>query len=150
MCLHFRCFVPLPQLTDEYDRVTLLTYLDQDPSKYIVYDVIKMACMVFEIRTIEDYSLTDIVVIDLNNITVGHVVKYTLPVLRKIELSVFVSSRKYIRTPLIRELVIPSSNYPDRLGHSRKCFLTLFFFHCFTTHFNSLNFIYQLMHFYIQ
>jgi len=25
-----------------------------------------------------------------------------------------------------------------------------FFFHCFAVHFNSLNFIYQLMHFYIQ
>jgi hypothetical protein len=93
--LHFRCFIPLPELTEEYDRVTLLTYLDQDPSKYIVYDVIKMAFMVFEIRSIEDYSLADIIIVDLNNITVGHAVKYTLPVLKKLQVSAIVSSRMY-------------------------------------------------------
>jgi hypothetical protein len=82
----------MPDLTEEYDRVTLLTYLDQDPSKYIVYDVIKMALMVFEIRAIEDYSLSDIIVVDLNNITMAHVVKYTLPILKKLEVSVIVSS----------------------------------------------------------
>jgi hypothetical protein len=121
--------VPLPQLTEDCDRVTLLAYLDQDPSKYIVYDVIKMACMVFEIRSIEDYNLTDIVIIDLNTITVGHAVKYTLPVFKKLELSVTVSSRQYIRTSIIRKLVIRISNYPNRLGPSGKHFLTVFVLH---------------------
>ena len=62
--------------------------------------------MVFEIRSIEDYNLSEIVIIDLNNITVGHAVKYTLPVIKKLQLSVIVSSKMYIRTPLIRKLVI--------------------------------------------
>ena len=87
----FRCLIPLPQLTEDYDRVTLLTYLDQDPSRYNVYDVIKMACMVFEIRAIEDYNLTDIIIVDLNNIRLGHAAKYTLPVLKKLEVSFIVS-----------------------------------------------------------
>jgi hypothetical protein len=90
-----------------------------------------MACMVFEIRSIEDYSLADIVIIDLNNITVGHAVKYTLPLLKKLELSVIVSSRKYSRIPLIRKLVIRIANYPDHLGPSSKHFLTVFLLHLF-------------------
>jgi hypothetical protein len=86
-----RCFLPLPQLTEEYDRVTLLVYLDQDPSKYIVYDVFKMIFMVLEIRNTEDYNLAEIFIVDLENITMGHVVKYTLPVIKKLEISALVS-----------------------------------------------------------
>jgi hypothetical protein len=69
-----------------------------------------MGLMVFEIRSIEDYNLADIVIVDLNNITVGHAVKYTLPVLKKLEISVIVSSRKYSRSRLILKQVIPISN----------------------------------------
>jgi hypothetical protein len=69
-----------------------------------------MACMIFEIRSIEDYNLTEIIIIDLNNIALGHAVKYTLPVIKKLELSVIVSSRKYIRTPLIRKQLSVSPN----------------------------------------
>jgi hypothetical protein len=87
----FRCFIPLPQLTEEYDRVTLLVYLDQDPSKYIVYDVFKMIFMILEIRNTEDYNLAEIFIVDLENITMGHVVKYTLPAIKKLEISALVS-----------------------------------------------------------
>ena len=131
LCLRFRCFIPLPQLTEDYERVTLLACLDQDLSKYIVYDVIKLACMVFEIRSIEDYNLAEIFIIDLNNVTVGHAVKYTLPVLKKIEISSKVSSRKFIKTPLIWKLVIRIAKYPDRLGPSGKHFLTVIVLHLF-------------------
>jgi len=91
----------------------------------MVYDLIKMAFMIFEIRSIEDYNLAEIIIIDLNNITVGHAVKYTLPVLKKIEISSIVSSRMYIRTTLIRKLVFRMSNYPNHLGPPGKYFLTL-------------------------
>ena len=47
--------------------------------------------MVFEIRAIEDYNLTDIIIVDLNNIRLGHAAKYTLPVLKKLEVSFIVS-----------------------------------------------------------
>jgi hypothetical protein len=88
---YFRCFVPLPQLTEDYDRVSLLVYLDQDPSKYIVYDIFKMIFMIFEIRNIEDYNLSEIFIVDLENIRMGHVVKYTLPAIKKLEISALVS-----------------------------------------------------------
>jgi len=124
--LRFRCYVPLPELTEDYDRVTLLTYLDQDPSKYFVYDLMKLAFMFCEIRSIEDYNLTEILIIDLNNITVGHAVKYTLPVLKKLELSITVSYRKYIQNS-----TYPEVGYPYRLGPCGKHFLTVFAIHLF-------------------
>lgn len=91
MLSYFRCFVPLPKLTEDYDRVSLLVYLDKDPSKYIVYDVFKMIFMIFEIRNIEDYNLSEIFIVDLENITMGHVVKYTLPAVKKLQISALVS-----------------------------------------------------------
>jgi hypothetical protein len=47
--------------------------------------------MILEVRTIEDYNLAEIFILDLDNVTVGHVVKYTLPVLKKLEISAMVS-----------------------------------------------------------
>jgi hypothetical protein len=88
---NFRCFIPLPQLTEDYDRVSLLAYLDQDPSKYNVYDIFKMIFMILEIRKMEDYNLAEILIVDLENITMGHVVKYTLPAIKKLEISALVS-----------------------------------------------------------
>ncbi|KAJ9584950.1 hypothetical protein L9F63_020699, partial [Diploptera punctata] len=82
-----RCFIPLPQLTEEYDRVSLLTCIDPDPDKYIVFDIMKMMAMVLEIRCNEDYHMSDILLVDFNNLTIGHVVKYTLPVLKKLEVT---------------------------------------------------------------
>jgi hypothetical protein len=71
--------------------VSLLAYLKQDPSKYIVYDIFKIIFMVFEVRNKEDYNLAEIFIVDLDNITMGHVVKYTLPAIKKLEISALVS-----------------------------------------------------------
>ena len=38
---------------------------------------------------------------------------------------------KYSRTPLIRQLVARTANYPDRLGPSSKHFLTVIVLHIF-------------------
>lgn len=85
MASSVRCFIPLPQLTEEYDRVSIVTCLDPDSDKYIVYDILKMVIMVLDIRCIEDYHISDIILIDLHNLTMGHVLKYTLPMLKRIE-----------------------------------------------------------------
>ncbi|XP_021919716.1 uncharacterized protein LOC110829859 [Zootermopsis nevadensis] len=81
------CFIPLEQLTENYDRVTIIKCLDGDPSNHHPYDMLKLLFMIVEVRTIEDYNMADIFIIDMDNITVSHVVKYTLPVLKKIEVS---------------------------------------------------------------
>lgn len=47
--------------------------------------------MILEVRTIEDYSLADIFILDLDKITVAHVAKYTLSVIKKIEICAMVS-----------------------------------------------------------
>jgi hypothetical protein len=55
--------------------------------------------MVADIRTIEDYSLSDIVIFDFENFTAADVVKYTLPVLKKIYVVTFVSFKEH---PVLR------------------------------------------------
>jgi hypothetical protein len=52
--------------------------------------------MIFEIRNIEDYNLADILIVDLENITMGHVVKYTLPAIKKLQISALVSQRRIL------------------------------------------------------
>jgi hypothetical protein len=47
--------------------------------------------MILELRTIEDYNLAEIVIVDLDNITIGHAVKYTLPSMKKLEICATVS-----------------------------------------------------------
>lgn len=47
--------------------------------------------MILELRTVEDYNLADIIIVDLDNITIGHAVKYTLPSMKKLEICVMVS-----------------------------------------------------------
>ncbi|PSN57146.1 hypothetical protein C0J52_01304 [Blattella germanica] len=81
------CILSLPRLTSELERVTLVSCLDSNPDHYHVYDILKLMFMVCEIRMREDYHLSDVILVDLDNITVAHVIKYTLPVLRRLEIS---------------------------------------------------------------
>ncbi|XP_069698959.1 alpha-tocopherol transfer protein-like [Periplaneta americana] len=92
-----RCCIPLPRLTEDFNRVRLIACLDQDPSKYNVYDMHKMIYMVTEIRTMEDYCFGDVYIIDFNNLTMAHVVKYSLPVLKKLEIASMKAFKARIR-----------------------------------------------------
>ena len=58
-------------------------YLNDDSSKHNVYDYLKISFMITEIRTIEDYSLTDIYILDCQNLTATAAVKWNLPVIKK-------------------------------------------------------------------
>jgi hypothetical protein len=90
----FRCCLPLPGLTNDNERVIIMKFLNDDPSKHNVYDNLKMVFMITEIRTIEDYSLTDIWILDCENFTAADALKWTLPTLKKLHAIIFVSSEK--------------------------------------------------------
>ena len=79
--------------------MTIVANLNQDWSKNNIYDVFKMVFMVSEIRTIEDYSLTDIFIFDFKHVTAGDAVKYTLPVIKKVQVITFVSFKKHSVLP---------------------------------------------------
>jgi len=81
-------------MTNENERVTIVTILNNDSSKLNNNDFLKMIYMITEIRTIEDYNMADVGIFDLQNITASHAVKWTLPTIKKTEVLFFVSSEK--------------------------------------------------------
>jgi hypothetical protein len=84
----------MPQLTEDYERVIIVTRLNDDPTSFNIYDMFKMIFMITDVRTMEDYNFADICVVDLKSITMAEAVKYTFPVVRKIELISLVSLMK--------------------------------------------------------
>jgi hypothetical protein len=84
--------LPLPQLTEELDRVTISAIFDPDPENYSVLDAIKLLFMILNIRTRDDYCLSDIFIFDVNNLTMAHAAKYTIPIWKKIEVCGLVST----------------------------------------------------------
>jgi hypothetical protein len=81
---------PLSQLTDEYNRVIVMGCLDPDPANIIIHDILKLIFMVQDVRMCEDYSVSDIYIMDYNRFTVGHISKVTLPILKKMEVCAMV------------------------------------------------------------
>ncbi|KAJ9584957.1 hypothetical protein L9F63_020706 [Diploptera punctata] len=84
-----RTFLPLPQSTEDLDRVTVAALLDPDPDKYSVEDSLKLIFMCADLRLRDDYFMSDILIIDLKNISVQHLAKYTLPIFKKLEACIF-------------------------------------------------------------
>ncbi|XP_069698964.1 alpha-tocopherol transfer protein-like [Periplaneta americana] len=82
---NLRLILPLPKLTEDLDRITLSVIMDPDPDKYIVYDTMKLLFMILDIRMRDDYFVSDIFVVDVGNLTVGHAAKYTIPIWKKLE-----------------------------------------------------------------
>jgi hypothetical protein len=64
--------------------------LDPDPANTIVSDILKLCFMVQEVRICEDYSVSDIYIMDYNRFTVGHISKVTFPILKKMEVCAMV------------------------------------------------------------
>jgi hypothetical protein len=88
--------IPMPQLTPDYNRVVLFGYQTTDMTHYNILNAIKLTQMVMEIRISEDYCFSDIYVLDLQNCSLGHVRQATLPLIRKYELCVLVSTDNFI------------------------------------------------------
>ncbi|XP_069699161.1 alpha-tocopherol transfer protein-like isoform X1 [Periplaneta americana] len=78
-------YTPMPQMTPDYERVVCFGLLSNDPTDLVTEDWYRMALMTFEVRMCEDYSLRDIFIIDLAHYTLAHVIKFTLPSMKKTE-----------------------------------------------------------------
>jgi hypothetical protein len=88
--------IPMSQLTPDYDRVVLFGLQTPDATNYNALNAIKLCHMIMEIRISEDYCLSDVYVVDLNNCSLGHVRQVTIPIIRKYELCVLVSIVNFI------------------------------------------------------
>ena len=78
-------------MTENYDRVIIAALLDPDPEKYNMEDSMKLILMSADLRFRDDYFMKDIVIVDLNDVSIQHIAKYTLPVFKKLETCAFVS-----------------------------------------------------------
>jgi hypothetical protein len=81
----------MPQLTPDYDRVMVFRLLTPNTTHFDLINILKIIQMVMEVRISEDYCRSDIQIYDLSFISVGHISKFTLPLLRKYEMCAIVS-----------------------------------------------------------
>lgn len=95
-----RFHIPMPQLTPDSNRVSIMGLQTSDTSNYDSVNHIKIGHLVQEIRICEDYCLSDIYVIDLAKYSVGHIPKISLPLLRKLQLCSLVSTENSRLHPL--------------------------------------------------
>jgi hypothetical protein len=89
---HCRYFTPMPQLTQDCDRVVIIGIPPTDGMDFMPMDVIKLFQMMMDIRISEDYCRSDIWVVDYANLTLRHVIKLTPSDLKKFVLCAIVSS----------------------------------------------------------
>jgi hypothetical protein len=89
-----RCCITLPQLTEDYERVSIIKFLNNDSSLHILNDAFKMVFMIFDIRLMEDYNMGEIFVFDFENFTAADALKFTPPFIKKTYVIVIVSLKK--------------------------------------------------------
>jgi len=99
---HYRSVLPMPQLTPDYDRVMVFRLLTPNTTHFDLINVLKIVQMVMEVRIAEDYCRSDIQIYDLSFISVGHVSKFTLPLLKKYEMCAIVSIARNVLINTLR------------------------------------------------
>lgn len=76
---------PLPRLTSDNCRVILMGLQPSNPDILNMNDILKFQFMIQDIRMCEDYSASDIYIMDYSNFTMGHVTKITFTIIKKME-----------------------------------------------------------------
>nr|CAH7724662.1 unnamed protein product [Callosobruchus chinensis] len=75
--------IPLPKVTEEGYRITVMKNDGLPPEEFDPYNVIAHMANVMEIRINEDVTIGDIYIYDFSNAKMGHIVKLTPIVLKK-------------------------------------------------------------------
>ncbi|PSN57132.1 hypothetical protein C0J52_01287 [Blattella germanica] len=81
----------MPELTPEGDRISVYGVFTDDASTFVVEDMMRLMLMCNDVRLFEDYYLKNIFILDLKNLTMGHVMKSTPTLLKKYILFIMVS-----------------------------------------------------------
>jgi hypothetical protein len=82
----------MPKLTPQHDRVIIYGLINPDVNEFDILHQIKLPQMIQEIRISEDYCRSDIIVCDMANYSLAHILKVSVPYVKKYELCVLVSS----------------------------------------------------------
>ncbi|KAJ4426589.1 hypothetical protein ANN_26387 [Periplaneta americana] len=83
--------IPMPELTENLDRVIPVGLLDPDATFFNLDLALKALIMHLDVRLHEDYHLSNIGIIDMKNYTLSHVTKITVSQLKKCFVVLFVS-----------------------------------------------------------
>lgn len=78
-------FCPLPKLTDKKYKLFIYRLTDSDVEKFLFADSLKAFFMVADMRMYSDreYSEGEIPIFDMGHLTLRHMTKITLPLLKK-------------------------------------------------------------------
>jgi len=90
--LCFSYFVPMPQLTPDFNRVIVFGFLTPDATNFVAEDFCKVVQMTYEILSCEDYCLSYIFIFDAANYTASHIPKMTITSVKKCEVCAIVST----------------------------------------------------------
>ncbi|XP_047118231.1 uncharacterized protein LOC124798747 [Schistocerca piceifrons] len=77
--------VTMPRLTKDLQRVHIMAGVDPDPSAISCVKYAKVLMMQLDMMYLDDYSLGDVVICDLNGVTVGHLLRIDINVVRALE-----------------------------------------------------------------
>ncbi|XP_049785293.1 uncharacterized protein LOC126187956 isoform X2 [Schistocerca cancellata] len=75
----------LPRLTKDAYRVHVLTGVDEDPTNIIWPTYGKIVSIGMEVMLVEDYSLGDVLIVDLANVNAGHIVRADINLIHNLE-----------------------------------------------------------------
>ncbi|XP_047000881.1 uncharacterized protein LOC124616604 [Schistocerca americana] len=75
----------MPRLTKDLQRVHIIAGVDPDPSAISCVMYAKVLTMQLDMMYFDDYSLGDVVICDLNGVTVGHLLRIDINVVRALE-----------------------------------------------------------------
>ncbi|XP_057659647.1 retinol-binding protein pinta-like isoform X1 [Diorhabda carinulata] len=81
----FAYCVPLPKLTEDLYRVNIFKIIGE-PKHLNVYNVLAHQLNIIEVKCHEELSMGDVLIIDLQDVTMGHFVKVTPQHIRKANL----------------------------------------------------------------
>ncbi|XP_049762258.1 retinol-binding protein pinta-like [Schistocerca cancellata] len=77
--------VTMPRLTKDLQRVHIMAGVDPDPSAISCVKYAKVLMMQLDMMYLDDCSLGDVVICDLNGVTLGHLLRIDINVVRAVE-----------------------------------------------------------------
>ncbi|KAJ9583063.1 hypothetical protein L9F63_022585 [Diploptera punctata] len=97
--------IPLPTLTPDRDRVLILGLQTPDTRHFDPVMMYRITLMILEIRMMEDYCRSDVIILDFNNYSLAHLPHVSLPRVKKYEMCIM---RAYkVRIKAVHMLNVP-------------------------------------------
>ncbi|XP_046996393.1 clavesin-2-like isoform X1 [Schistocerca americana] len=93
---HFKLMI-MPRLTKDAYRVHVWTAVDEDATNIIWPFYGKMMTGALEVMLAEDYSLGDVIILDLANVNAGHIVRADINLFRNLELCYKTAYRRRLK-----------------------------------------------------